>query len=283
MPIDDLDRHLLLRACPESGMAALAARMERVQLSAGQLLYDSGERITHVYFPITAVVSFMVLMENGATMEIASTGSEGVVGLPATMGCDTMPSRAEVRCGGLALRIRTFDLKRELEQIPLLKKAFLLYAQMLLTQISQLSACNRHHSVSQQLCRWLLLALGRSGSSHIAITQQAVANMLGVRREGVTEASGKLQQAGIINHVRGRVTVLDRARLAAAACECHGIMQHSLDELRTRLAELGEDEPAGFASSALLRGGGSYTASGGLHPTTRLGANGLGPHLRGES
>lgn len=233
----------LLAVYPAAGQIMPSADLELVHLPAGRLLYDCGQRITHAYFPVTAVVSLMLLMKSGATMEIASVGDEGLVGLPLVMGGDVMPSRAEVRTGGLAYRIKAADLKRDFGDLPLMRTAILLYAQTLLTQVSQSSACNRHHSVSQQLCRWLLLALDRAQSNQLSITHQSIANMLGVRREGVTEATGKLEQAGIIGHVRGKITVLDRPRLEASCCECYGIVRDEFARLRERATELaGHDD-----------------------------------------
>ena len=245
-----IHRNLLLSAYPVATHHDLAAKLELVHLEQGELLYDCGQRITHAYFPISAVVSLMLLMENGATMEIASVGAEGIVGLPLAMGGDAMPSRAEVRAAGFAYRIKASDLKQEFGESPVMRDAILLYAQALMTLISQSSACNRHHSVSQQLCRWLLLALDRTQSNDIAITQQAIANMLGVRREGVTEATGKLEQAGINSHVRGRITVLDRARLEATCCECYGTVKNEFAQLRRRAAELKANEQRRHAASA---------------------------------
>jgi CRP-like cAMP-binding protein len=233
----------LLAVYPAAGQGKAPTDLELVHLPAGRLLYDCGQRITYAYFPVTAVVSLMLLMKSGATMEIASVGDEGLVGLPLVMGGDVMPSRAEVRTGGLAYRIKASDLKRDFSDLPLLRTAILLYAQTMLTQVSQSSACNRHHAVSQQLCRWLLLSLDRAQSNQLSITHQSIANMLGVRREGVTEATGKLEQAGIIAHVRGKITVLDRARLDAACCECYAMVRTEFARLRERSVELaGRDD-----------------------------------------
>ncbi len=232
----------LLAVYPAAGIAMPSATLELVHLPAGRLLYDCGQRVTHAYFPVTAVVSLMLLMKSGATMEIASVGDEGMIGLPLVMGGDVMPSRAEVRTAGLAYRIKAADLKHDFSELPLMRSVILLYAQTLLTQVSQSSACNRHHSVSQQLCRWLLLALDRAQADQLSITHQSIANMLGVRREGVTEATGKLEQAGIISHMRGRITVLDRARLEAACCECYSIVRDEFSRLRERASALADAE-----------------------------------------
>lgn len=227
---------------PAAKQVGSASPFELVHLPAGHVIYDCGQKITSVYFPVTAVVSLMLLMKNGATMEIASVGDEGMIGLPLVMGGSTMPSRAEVRIGGLAYRMKAPDLIRDFGEFPLLRSAILRFAQTLLTQVSQSSACNRHHSVNQQLCRWLLLALDRAKSDHLLITHQAIAHMLGVRREGVTEAIGKLEQAGIVSHSRGRINVLSRARLEAACCECYGIVSREFQELRERSRQLADSD-----------------------------------------
>lgn len=271
--IENIHKHRLLAVCAGTHPLQLEASMELVHLDSAQLLYDCGQRLTHAYFPLSAVVSLTLLMENGATMEIASVGDEGLVGLPLVLGGDTMPSRAEVRSSGWAYRIRASDLKRAFVDTPVLHEAVLLYAQALMTQISQSSACNRHHTVSQQLCRWLLLALDRGQSNQLGITQQSIANMLGVRREGITEATGKLEQAGLVSHVRGRITVLDRARLEGACCECYGIIKNEFDSLRQRTAQLRRHEGRDFGS-------GRHTRPASLHTPRRAnpGAPEIGAH-----
>jgi len=248
-----INSNRLLAVYPAAGATSPSATLELVHLPAGRLIYDCGQRITHVYFPVTAVVSLMLLMKSGATMEIASVGDEGLVGLPVVMGGDAMPSRAEVRTGGLAYRIKASDLKQDFSDLAPLRSAILMYAQTLLTQVSQSSACNRHHSVSQQLCRWLLLALDRTKSDQLSITHQSIANMLGVRREGVTEATGKLEQAGIISHMRGRITVVDRKRLEAACCECYSIVSEEFTRLRERSMALADTDEVRESSLSASR------------------------------
>lgn len=204
------------------------AQLELVHLKQGQILYDSGQKISHAYFPATAVLSLMVLMEDGATIEIASVGGEGFVGLPLIFGGDAMSSRVEVCSPGFAYKMRAADLLYQASVSSSLKQAVLLYAQTLMTFMSQSSACHRHHSVLPQLCRWLLQTMDRTHSDHLAITQQSIANMLGVRREGVTEAMGKLEKSGIVRHVRGHVTVSNRQALEDACCECYGVLSSKI-------------------------------------------------------
>lgn len=220
----------------------VSAPLELVHLTAGELIYDYGDPIDYAYFPLTTVVSLTLLLQSGATVEIASVGKEGLLGLPIVMGGTTMNSRAEVRTSGLAYRMKASDLKREFNEYPKTRTAILEYAQTMLTKVSQLSACNRHHSVTQQLTRWLLLALDREQAVELKVTHQAIAHRLGVRREGITEATGKLEQAGIILHSRGSITVLDRKRLEATCCECYGIVKAEFARLRQRTVELAKPD-----------------------------------------
>lgn len=215
-----------------------APRFELVRLTAGSLVYGRGDRIHHVYFPVSAVISLTVLMANGATIEIASVGNEGLVGLPVVMGSTTMPSRAEVRTTGLAYRVRASELQRDFNTLPVMRTAILEYAQTLLTQVSQLSACHRHHSLGQQVTRWILAELDRAKSDEIGVTHQSLAHMLGVCRERVTEASRSLTQAGIISNTRAHIGLLDRPRLAATCCECYGIVNGAFTRLHQRTQQL---------------------------------------------
>ena len=191
----------------------------------GEALYESGDRLNHVYFPTTAIVSLLYELENGASAEIAVVGNEGIVGIALFMGGDTMPNRAVVQSEGQRLSAEGQLLKQEFNRAGALQHLLLRYTLAMLTQMAQTAVCNRHHSVDQQLCRWLLLSLDRLPSNELSMTQELIANMLGVRREGVTEAAGKLQKAGLIHYSRGRITVLDRPGLEARVCECYEVVR----------------------------------------------------------
>jgi len=200
-------------------------------MKLGQVVYESGSRQDYVYFPTTAIVSLLYVMEDGASAEIAVVGKEGIVGISLFMGGETTASRAVVQSAGAAFRLSGQLMKREFLRGGPMQHLFLRYTQALLTQMAQTAVCNRHHSVDQQLCRWLLLSLDRLPSNKLAMTQELIANMLGVRREGVTEAAGKLQSAGLIQYSRGQITVLDRPRLEARACECYAVVRRESDRL----------------------------------------------------
>jgi CRP-like cAMP-binding protein len=187
----------------------------------GDVLYESGSQLRYVYFPTTSIVSLLYVMEDGASAEIAVVGNEGMVGVALFMGGETTPSRAVVQSAGHAYRLKGQLLKEEFHRAAALQHLLLRYTQALLTQMAQTAVCNRHHSVDQQLCRWLLLSLDRLPSNKLTMTQELIANMLGVRREGVTEAAGKLQKAGVISYRRGHIKVLDRAKLEKLSCECY--------------------------------------------------------------
>ncbi|AJG21614.1 Crp/Fnr family transcriptional regulator [Cupriavidus basilensis] len=232
----DLHVNHVLGALPRKDWDSLSSHLELVRMRAGQLLTDSGQRIHHVYFPTTAIVSMLSLLEDGATVEIAAIGNEGLVGIPVLTGGDTMPCRVEVRTPGFAYRLAAATLKQEFTHSPAIQRVTLLYVQAVLTQIAQTAVCNRHHSLNKQLCRWLLLALDRMASNELVITQQVIANMLGVRREGVTEAAGKLEDLGLIQHSRGHITVLDRHGLEAHSCECYKLVKREFDRLLPALA-----------------------------------------------
>jgi CRP-like cAMP-binding protein len=197
----------------------------------GEALYESGGRLQHVYFPTTSIVSLLYVMEDGASAEIAVVGNEGILGISLFMGGETTPSRAVVQSAGFGYRLRSQLLKQEFNRTGAVMHLLLRYTQALITQMAQTAVCNRHHSVEQQLCRWLLLSLDRLDSPDLTMTQELIANMLGVRREGVTEAAGNLQRDGLIRYSRGRISVLDRPGLEKAVCECYGVVKKEFDRL----------------------------------------------------
>ena len=221
----------LLAALPEAEFARLAPHLQLVPMLLGDSLYEPGGQLQHVYFPTTAIVSLLYVMESGSSAEIAGAGNEGMLGIALFMGGDTTPSSAVVQTAGHGYRLPGQLLKEEFNHGGLLQRLLLRYTQALLTQMCQTAACNRHHSIAQQLCRWLLLTLDRLPSNELIMTQELVANALGVRREGVTEAAGHLQAAGCIRYRRGHISVLDRAGLEARACECYAVVKKELDRL----------------------------------------------------
>ena len=221
----------LLAVLPAADQERLFPKLELVPLPLGDVLYESGSRLSHVYFPTISIVSLLYVMENGASAEIAVVGNEGVVGVSLFMGGETTPSRAVVQSAGHAFRLKGELLKDEFYRAGPMQRLLLRYTQALLTQMAQTAVCNRHHSVDQQLCRWLLLSLDRLPSNELTMTQELIANMLGVRREGVTEAAGNLQSAGLIEYHRGRITVLDRRGLEARSCECYAVVKKEFDRL----------------------------------------------------
>ena len=221
----------LLAAMPVSEAERVLPDLERVALPLGDVLYESGDQLQHVYFPTLSIVSLLYVMADGASAEIAVVGNEGIIGVALFMGGETTPSRAVVQSAGHAYRLSGQLLKREFTDSAAMQHLLLRYTQALLTQMAQTAVCNRHHSVDQQLCRWLLLSLDRLASSELTMTQELIANMLGVRREGVTEAAGKLQDAGLIHYSRGRITVVDRPGLEARACECYKVVKTEFDRL----------------------------------------------------
>ena len=221
----------LLAALPTADWLHWLPMLEVVAMPLGFVLYESGQTLSHAYFPTTAIVSLLYVMEDGASAEIAVVGNEGMVGVSLFMGGDSTPSRAVVQSAGYSFRIRAAALKNELQHPNELMRLLLRYTQALLTQMAQTAVCNRHHSLDQQLCRWLLLSLDRLGGPELMMTQELIANMLGVRREGVTEAALKLQKAEIIRYARGRITVLDQLGLAALSCECYRVVKVEYDRL----------------------------------------------------
>ena len=221
----------LLAALPTAEFERLSPQLEPILLSLGEMLYEPGEQLQYVYFPTTAIVSLHYVMESGASAETAGVGNEGVVGIALFMGGDTTPSSAVVRTAGHGYRLAGNLLKQEFNRAGLMQRLLLRYTQALMTQMNQTAACNRHHTVEQQLCRWLLLTLDRVSSRELIMTQELVANMLGVRREGITEAAGKLQRAGFIRYRRGHIAVLDRSGLETRACECYAVVKNELNRL----------------------------------------------------
>jgi CRP-like cAMP-binding protein len=221
----------LLAALSAPEQERLFPQLELVPMPLGKVLYESGNRLGHVYFPTDCIVSLLYVMENGASAEIAVVGNEGLVGVALFMGGETTPSRAVVQSAGFAYRLPGARIKQEFNRGGAMQELMLRYTQALLTQMAQTAVCNRHHSVDQQLCRWLLLSLDRLSSNELTMTQELIANMLGVRREGVTEAAGKLQDAGLIRYRRGRITVLDRPGVEARACECYQVVKAEFDRL----------------------------------------------------
>jgi len=232
----------LLAVLPDSDSQRLRPFLELVALPLGKALYESGETLNHVYFPTTAIVSLLYELENGSSAEIAVVGNEGIVGIALFMGGDTMPNRGVVQSAGHAYRLSGQLLKQEFSRGGELQHLLLRYTLALLTQMAQTAVCNRHHTVDQQLCRWLLLSLDRLPANELSMTQELIANMLGVRREGVTEAAGKLQDAGLIHYRRGRITVLDRRGLEARVCECYGVVRK---EFRRLLPEVPRSDAGG--------------------------------------
>jgi len=223
--------NLLLAALPEESYQALLRFLEPVALPLGMAVYESGGKQRYVYFPTNSIVSLLYVLADGASAEIAVTGCEGLVGIALFMGGESTPSRAVVQSAGHGYRLRADVLKEEFEKGGELQHLLLRYTQALITQMTQTAVCNRHHAVDQQLCRWLLLSLDRLPSSELVMTQELIANMLGVRREGVTEAAGKLQAEGLIEYSRGRINVLNRSRLEARVCECYRVVKNEYDRL----------------------------------------------------
>ena len=224
-------QNYLLAALPAAEFERLSPHLEPILLPLGEMLYEPGDQLQYAYFPTTAIVSLHYVMESGASAETAGVGNEGVVGIALFMGGDTTPSSAVVRTAGHGYRLAGNLLKQEFNRAGLMRRLLLRYTQALMTQMNQTAACNRHHTVEQQLCRWLLLTLDRVSSRELIMTQELVANMLGVRREGITEAAGKLQRAGFVRYRRGHIAVLDRSGLETRACECYAVVKNELNRL----------------------------------------------------
>ena len=221
----------LLSVLPEAERARVEPYLVPVEMPLGQVVYESGDRLDHVYFPTTSIVSLLYVMEDGASAEIAIVGNEGIIGIALFMGGETTPNRAVVQSAGQAYRLDARILKEEFHRAGPVQRLLLRYTQALITQMAQTAVCNRHHSIDQQLCRWLLLSMDRLPSNELKMTQELIANMLGVRRSGVTEAALKLQDAGLIRYGHGHIEVLDRPGLEKRVCECYGVVKREFDRL----------------------------------------------------
>jgi CRP-like cAMP-binding protein len=227
----DFQENQLLASLPGAEWERWEPLLERVEMPLGQVLYESGVTLPYVYFPLTSIVSLLYVMENGASAEIAVVGNEGIVGISLFMGGESTPSRAVVQSAGIGCRLKAELIKSEFDRSGPVLHLLLRYTQALITQMAQTAVCNRHHSLDQQLCRWLLLSLDRLQGSELKMTQELIANMLGVRREGVTEGALKLQKAGLIQYARGHITVLDRKALEIRTCECYAVVKREYDRL----------------------------------------------------
>jgi CRP-like cAMP-binding protein len=227
----DSSANELLASLPDEVWLRIAPQLELVDLPLGKVLFESGSQITHVHFPINAIVSLLYVLESGASAEIAVVGNEGLVGIALFMGGESTPSRAVVQSAGQGYRLSAAHIKKEFNRGGPVLHLLLRYTQALITQMSQTAVCNRHHSLDQQLCRWLLLSLDRLSGNELVMTQELIANMLGVRREGVTEAALRLQKLDLIHYTRGRITVLDRPALEQRVCECYAVVKKEYDRL----------------------------------------------------
>jgi CRP-like cAMP-binding protein len=234
--VPDVKQNRLLDALSGVELKRLRPNLEPVDMPLGRVLYESGRELEHVYLPTTCIVSLLYVLENGASAQIAVVGNEGVVGVSIFMGGETTPSRAVVQSAGHAFRLPGRVVKDEFMRGGSMQHLMLRYTQSLITQMAQTAVCNRHHSVDQQLCRWLLLSIDRLGKLEIVMTQELIANMLGVRREGVTEAAGKLQKVGVIEYRRGHIKVLDRMRLEGMVCECYDVVRRETARLLPKVA-----------------------------------------------
>ncbi|GAB2920972.1 Crp/Fnr family transcriptional regulator [Paraburkholderia jirisanensis] len=236
--VDPARKNHLLSVLQEAEWARVSPHLVRVDMPLGQVVYESGDRLNHVYFPVTAIVSLLYVMEDGASAEIAIVGNEGLIGIALFMGGETTPSRAIVQSAGEAYRLDARILKQEFHRAGPVQRLLLRYTQALITQMAQTAVCNRHHSIDQQLCRWLLLSIDRLPSNELKMTQELIANMLGVRRSGVTEAALKLQDAGLIRYSHGHIEVLDRPGLEVRVCECYSVVRREFDRLLPDLKAL---------------------------------------------
>jgi len=230
------NQNLLLTVLPAKITERISPHLELISMKLGDVVYELGDRLQHVYFPTTAIISLHCITENGASIEIAGVGNEGVVGIALLLGGNTMPSMATVHTAGFAYRLKRQLMMEEFKRAGgrrsgSLQNLMLRYIQALMTQIAQTAVCNRHHSIEQQLCRWLLLTLDRLSSQELIVTQELIANILGVRREGITEAAGNLQRAGLISYRRGHITALDRSGLESRACECYHVVKKEFHRL----------------------------------------------------
>ena len=227
----ELLQNHLLAALPADELTRISEGIALAPMPLGHVLYESGDEMRHVYFPTNCIISLLYVMEDGASAEIAIVGNEGIVGISLFMGGETTPSRAIVQSAGQAFRVAGKLLKQEFRRAGPVQHLLLRYTQALITQMSQTAVCNRHQSVEQQLCRWLLMSLDRLAANELTMTQELIANMLGVRREGVTESAGKLQKLGLIEYHRGHIKVLDRPALEAHACECYKVVKKEFQRL----------------------------------------------------
>jgi len=234
IPTADPKKNQLLAALPDEPWQHWQPKLQHVDMPLGQVLYEPGQTLGYVYFPTTAIVSLLYVLEDGASAEIAVVGNEGLVGISLFMGGGSTPSRAVVQSGGQGFRIGADKVKEEFDRAGPVLHLLLRYTQALITQMAQTAVCNRHHSLDQQLCRWLLLSLDRLEGGELVMTQELIANMLGVRREGVTEGALKLQRSGLIRYKRGHITVLDRAGLEKRTCECYAVVKKEYDRLLPR-------------------------------------------------
>jgi CRP-like cAMP-binding protein len=230
-PLHNPRQNRLLAALSAAEQERIFPHLRRVAMPLGKVLYESGDLLRHVYFPIDSIVSLLYVLSDGASAEISVVGNEGLIGIALFMGGETTPSRAIVQSAGYAYRLVGQHLKNEFHRNGELQLLLLRYTQALITQMAQTAVCNRHHSVDQQLCRWLLLSLDRLSSNELTMTQELIANMLGVRREGVTQAASKLQKLGVIHYIRGRITVLNRPKLERLCCECYAVVKKESDRL----------------------------------------------------
>jgi CRP-like cAMP-binding protein len=246
-PITDLSGNQLLSEILERTGSSLIPHLERVTLDRQQVIHEANYPIRHVYFPIDALVSLVYVMENGSSAEAAMVGNDGIVGVAPIMGSDSMPYGAVVQCPGEAFRLRASLLSREAGQLPALQHTLMRYTQSLLTQMAQNAACSRHHSLYQQLCRWLLLSIDRLPSPELPMTQEGISHMLGVRRESITVAAHQLQEAGIIRYSRGRIHVIDRAKLERSSCECYGVVRREVNRLQAMRLPASSAIPAAAA------------------------------------
>jgi CRP-like cAMP-binding protein len=230
----DLRRNHLLAALSAGALERVRPHLRLVEMPLGKVLYEPGDLLSHVYFPTDCIVSLLYVLTDGSSAEISVVGNDGVIGIALFMGGETTPSRALVQSGGHAYELHGQLLKNEFHRDGSMQLLLLRYTQALITQMAQTAVCNRHHSVDQQLCRWLLLSLDRLSGNRLTMTQELIANMLGVRREGVTEAAGKLQKLGVIKYQRGQITVMDRPRLEQLCCECYAVVRKESDRLLPR-------------------------------------------------
>ena len=228
---EDSKQNHLLASLPEAELARWLPQLEPVDMPLGYVVYESGSTLAHVYFPTTSIVSLLYVMENGASAEIAVVGNDGVVGISLFMGGGSTPSRGVVRSAGRGFRLKASVMNKEFQRAGPVLHLLLRYTQALITQMAQTAVCNRHHTLDQQLCRWLLLSLDRLQNNNLVMTQELIANMLGVRREGVTEGALKLQRAGLISYTRGRITILERPGLEKRTCECYAVVRKEYDRL----------------------------------------------------